>query len=155
MLKYWGRDKYFNGILSKSRFMCPANARTICSDYSEEEGRVQEMLRSKQCHLLLFSGSLVTVGQLPVFPVFHQRADTVSVWDNWIIGMGSYFRHRTFLKARVTRAAILTQESSLTSHPGKIQQTAAGAKTHLLPAFAVSLFVSCPIIWNQLPTLGQ
>ena len=34
MLKYWGRDKYLNGILSKSVFMCPANTLTICSDYS-------------------------------------------------------------------------------------------------------------------------
>lgn len=38
MLKYWGRDKYLNGILSKSGFMCPANTHTICSDYSEERG---------------------------------------------------------------------------------------------------------------------
>ena len=36
MLKYWGRDKYLNGILSKSLFMCPANTLTICSDYSWE-----------------------------------------------------------------------------------------------------------------------
>lgn len=101
MLKYWGRDKYLNGILSKSGFMCPANTHTICNDYSEERGVFRKCSDPKLCHLSFFSGSLITVGQLPLSSLVS-CADTDSVPDNWIIGMGSYFTHRTFLGARVT-----------------------------------------------------
>ena len=71
-------------------------------------------------------------------------ADTDSVPDNWIIGMGSHNRHRTFLGTRVTRGRNNDTEAK-PHRPGQTKYRrllTAGAKNASASGLRVSLFVA-------------